>query len=305
MDKKEHLKGHSAIQERDYRQRNPVVLLSALLSVVAVVAMVALPSQAASARNTYAEVNSSTPGVTHIYSIEDDFYVTTRQVSAPSFRADIDLTACHPYQMTSPRNGHVCLGIGGSSPYMVRDESGGEDTGHGIVQVLKLDIEQSTVRIGWNANSCSLNLTSDSVPGGQAVWSSSPAGIAGCGRSVSFNPSSLEPGEYVVTAKSSLIDDYYDTCVVKIVRITLDGFNPAHTWARGRYCSVECHQTQCRAEVEPEGETGITYSIVDDPCGAVIDSNTGVVTPGLTSADSSPSERRQLLLPNAMMKMFL
>ena len=35
--------------------------------------------------NTYVTVESTTQGVEDIYSVRDDFYVTTRNVSAPSF----------------------------------------------------------------------------------------------------------------------------------------------------------------------------------------------------------------------------
>ena len=62
-----------------------------------------------------------------------------------------------------------------------------------------------------------MNLTDDSSLGGEAVWSSIPAGINGMGRSIIFNPSALAPGEYIVTAKSGIVPKYEDTCVVRVV----------------------------------------------------------------------------------------
>lgn len=42
-------------------------------------------------------------------------------------------------------------------------------------------------------------------------------GISGAGDSVVFNPSALEPREYTVTARSSKVPQYKDTCVVRVV----------------------------------------------------------------------------------------
>lgn len=67
-----------------------------------------------------------------------------------------------------------------------------------------------------------LNLTPDSAPGGEAVWSSEPAGISGTGSSMTFDPCSLAPGVYTVTARSSIVPSYYDTCVVRVFRLYSD-----------------------------------------------------------------------------------
>ena len=65
-----------------------------------------------------------------------------------------------------------------------------------------------------------MNLTPDSaLGGGTANWSSQPAGIGGSGTSLAVNPSSLTPGEYTVTAQSSIVPSYSDTCIVRIIKV--------------------------------------------------------------------------------------
>ncbi len=183
------------------------------------VALVAVVALAMSASNEYVTVTCNTSGVEDVVAVDDDFYITTRGVSAPDFSAGIGVSANSPWDLVEPASGSLTLGIGDSGSYKVEDETGLEDEAGGAISVLKLDIEQSEVNVSWTATQASLNLTSDSVPGGLATWSSEPAGISGSGSSVSFNPNGLAPGEYVVTAQSSIVPSYSDTCIVRIIKV--------------------------------------------------------------------------------------
>ena len=190
------------------------------LAVFAIVGMM-LSSELLSAisNNEYVTVESTTPGVEEIYAVLDDFYITTRGVGSPPFAADIEVTANSPWYLKRPRSGHLHLAIGENDIYQVGDGSSSEEGPGGRIYVLKLDIEQQETNVCWKSTSCKLNLTDDSRPGGEAVWSSVPAGISGNGKSVTFNPSSLGPGEYTVTAKSGIVPGYFDTCVVRVIKL--------------------------------------------------------------------------------------
>lgn len=174
---------------------------------------------AASGENAYVTVSCATAGTEDVVPKGADFYVTTRGVDAANFCADIEVKAHSPYYLVSPEDGRLRCRIGGGGGYEVRDESGTEDSFSGAVEVLKLDIEPEETNICWKSTSCTLKLTRDSHPGGAAVWSSSPAGISGQGNSVTFNPSALSPGVYTVTARSGAVEDYKDTCIVRIIKI--------------------------------------------------------------------------------------
>lgn len=105
--------------------------------------------------------------------------------------------------------------------YRVRDDSGTEDKPKGQIRVLKLDIEQSEVNVCWSDTICALNLTNDSYPGGNAIWSSVPEGISGVGDSITFSPKELPPGRYTVSARSEKVPTYKDTCIVRIVKVEI------------------------------------------------------------------------------------
>ena len=176
---------------------------------------------AASAENAYVVVTCDTQGVETIVPVDDDFYITTRGVSSPPFEADISVVAKTPWRLVLPPDGKMELEIGESGIYKVEDETGLEDDVEGRIFVLKLDIEQSETNVCWKSSFVTLNLTPDSTPGGEAVWSSEPAGISGTGSSMTFDPSSLAPGEYTLTARSPVVPGYYDSCVVRIIFVEL------------------------------------------------------------------------------------
>lgn len=69
-------------------------------------------AHAATAANAYVTVSSSTAGVKSIVPAGADFYVTTRNVSKPSFRADITVVANSPYYLVMPVDRKMNLGIG-------------------------------------------------------------------------------------------------------------------------------------------------------------------------------------------------
>ena len=184
------------------------------------VSLLAGGAVAASANNLYVTVSSDTAGVEAIVPVDDDFYVTTHGVCAPDFIAEINVSANAPWKLVSPSSGKFDLGIGDSDAYHVKDETGAEDDAGGRVHVLKLDIAPSETNFCWKASGATLNLTPDSaLGGGTANWSSQPAGIGGSGTSLAVNPSSLTPGEYTVTAQSSIVPSYSDTCIVRIIKV--------------------------------------------------------------------------------------
>ena len=224
------------------------------LAVSAIVGMM-LSSElfAAINNNEYVTVESTTPGVEEIYAVRDDFYVTTRGVSSPPFAADIEVTANSPWYLKRPRSGHLHLAIGENDEYQVGDGSSSEEGPGGRIYVLKLDIEQQETNVCWGSTSCKLNLTDDSRPGGEAVWSSAPAGISGKGKSVTFNPSLLGPGEYTVTAKSGIVPGYFDTCVVRVVMPII----PAPSESEIRLLGEEIKFV---GGVEPSGLPDVNYS---------------------------------------------
>ena len=172
----------------------------------------------ATAANAYVTVSCSTYGVERIVPVGADFYITTRNVSKPSFRADITVAANSPYYLVKPADRMINLGIGEKDEYKVKDESGNEDEFSGKVHVLKLDIEPTETNVCWKSTSCTLKLTDDSYPGGTAEWTSSPAGISGSGDSIAFSPNALTAGVYTVTAKSGIVSSYTDTCIVRVIR---------------------------------------------------------------------------------------
>ena len=174
---------------------------------------------AISAENQYVVVTCDTQGVEAIVPVDVDFYITTRSVGSPPFEADVSVAAKYPWRRLLPPGGRTELEIGEWDIYKVEDETGLEDDVEGRIYVLKLDIEQSETNVCWKSSSVTLNLTQDSAPGGEAVWSSKPAGISGTGSSITFNPSSLAPGEYIVTARSSTVSSYSDICKVRIVKV--------------------------------------------------------------------------------------
>jgi len=88
-----------------------------------------------------------------------------------------------------------------------------------IVEVIKVDIEQTSTNVCYTNTSVTLNLTSDSyLDGGTANWSSVPAGIS----SATFNPSSLTPTQYIVTAASSVLPGCSDTCIVEVIKVDIE-----------------------------------------------------------------------------------
>ena len=175
---------------------------------------------AASAGNHYVTVSSDTAGVEAIVPVDDDFYVTTRGVGAPDFIADISVSPNFSWRLVYPSSGKLELGIGASDFYEVEDSTGSEDSAGGRIEVLKLDIAPSETNICWKSSGVTLSLTSDSaLGGGTATWSSEPTGIGGSGTSIAVNPGSLAPGEYVVTAQSSIVPSYSDTCIVRIIKV--------------------------------------------------------------------------------------
>lgn len=191
----------------------------ALVGGVGLLTIVAL---ALSASNGYVTVSCDTAGVEDIVAIDVDFYITTRGVSAPDFVAGVGVSADLPWKLVEPASGSLELGIGESGSYRVEDETGKEDEAGGNISVLKLDIEQTETNVCWKSSGVTLNLTADSVPGGTAIWSSQPEGIRGSGSIITFNPSGLTPGAYVVTATSGIVPSYSDICVVRVIKVDIE-----------------------------------------------------------------------------------
>jgi len=95
-------------------------------------------------------------------------------------------------------------------------------TDSATLTILKVDIEPTTLNVCSKTNSASLNLTTDSfLGGGTANWTSVPNGISGSGSIITFDPSSLTPTQYVVTAASSVLSGCTDTCIVEVIKVDI------------------------------------------------------------------------------------
>jgi hypothetical protein len=60
--------------------------------------------------------------------------------------------------------------------------------------------------------------------GGSVIWSSTPDGLSGSGSggTFTFNPNASTPTSYVVTARSTLLTNCYDTCTVNVVKVDIE-----------------------------------------------------------------------------------
>jgi hypothetical protein len=95
------------------------------------------------------------------------------------------------------------------------------------LEVLKIDIEQTITKTCGNAQTnAELNLTTDSYwDGGDVDWTVNTNGLEGIDTSVadvfSFDPSASTQGQYVVTARSSILSNCYDIATVNVYRVEL------------------------------------------------------------------------------------
>jgi hypothetical protein len=96
-----------------------------------------------------------------------------------------------------------------------------------VVIVLKVDIDPVQTNVCWQMTNAVLNLTTNSywAPeySGSMTWSSTPTGLSGSGSggTFTFNPNALTSTSYVVTARSTLLTNCYDTCTVNVYRVEL------------------------------------------------------------------------------------
>jgi len=134
------------------------------------------------------------------------------------------------------------------------NEDGQKATDKVKVTVLKVDIEQTNDVYCVHQTNATLNLTSDSFLGsGTANWTSVPAGISGTGSNITFNPSTLTPAQYVVTAKSSLLSTCEDTATVCVYRVTFDVESDA---TRGSSDLTDNRKTTATITVEGHPDPG-------------------------------------------------
>jgi hypothetical protein len=95
----------------------------------------------------------------------------------------------------------------------------------GKIRVMKIEVEPVSTNVCWRTQSATLNLTEDGYPGGSVDWTAEPStGLSvtsSDGTSFTFSPTNSTPGEYTVTAASSLLPDCKDECVVRVVKVTL------------------------------------------------------------------------------------
>jgi hypothetical protein len=94
------------------------------------------------------------------------------------------------------------------------------------VAVVRVDIEQAELNVCQQMTEASLHLTGSywaPEVEGDVIWSNSPTGLSGTGSggTYTFNPSASTPGTYVVTARSSLLDNCHDTCIVRVLKVEL------------------------------------------------------------------------------------
>ncbi len=90
------------------------------------------------------------------------------------------------------------------------------------ITVVKVDIAPAETNLCWTTQSATLNLTSDSFPGGPVEWTVAPStGLSinsSDNTSFTFSPTNSTSGTYTVTAKSLMVASHLDTCTVNIVQ---------------------------------------------------------------------------------------
>jgi len=95
------------------------------------------------------------------------------------------------------------------------------------VHVIKVNIPTTNIFVCAEDSLASLSLSGDSYSPGGYVWSSTPDGISGRGpdKTITFVPSNLPPGKYVVQCQSADLEDCLDECAVNVlkVEIAMDG----------------------------------------------------------------------------------
>jgi hypothetical protein len=91
------------------------------------------------------------------------------------------------------------------------------------VHVIKVNIPTTNIFVCAEDSLASLSLSGDSYSPGGYVWSSTPDGISGCGpdKTITFVPSNLPPGKYVVQCQSVDLEDCLDECEVNVLKVDL------------------------------------------------------------------------------------
>ncbi len=92
------------------------------------------------------------------------------------------------------------------------------------VHVIKVNIPTTNIFVCAEDSLASLSLSGDSYSPGSYVWSSTPDGISGCGpdQTITFVPSNLPPGKYVVQCQSADLEDCLDECEVNVIKVDLE-----------------------------------------------------------------------------------
>ena len=92
------------------------------------------------------------------------------------------------------------------------------------VHVIKVNIPTTNIFVCAEDSLASLSLSGDSYSPGGYVWSSTPDGISGCGpdKTITFVPSNLPPGKYVVQCQSADLEDCLDECAVNVLKVELE-----------------------------------------------------------------------------------
>ena len=148
-------------------------------------------------------------------------------------------------------------------------------------------IDPYSFLLPMNGSPETINVVSNNCAGfsGGVDWTVDPPSgltvVSTSDSSFTFDPSESEPGGYFVTAKSQTHPGYYDTAVVYIVGIKVNGFSADELWPLHTNMFIVRHQVTCFAEtIPPNFPLPIEYSLVGDNFGATIDRFTGVITPG-------------------------
>ena len=91
------------------------------------------------------------------------------------------------------------------------------------VHVIKVNIPTTNIFVCAEDSLASLSLSGDSYSPGGYVWSSTPDGISGRGpdKTITFVPSNLPPGKYVVQCQSADLEDCLDECEVNVLKVEL------------------------------------------------------------------------------------
>ena len=178
-------------------------------------------------------------------------------------------------------NGIVSFGNGGGQ-YRIRAESADLATCYDWMTLVvpNVDIQQTTTNVCKDCGcTVTMNVTTNSFSPGGYMWNSFPAGISKHGSSITFSPSNLPPGTYIISAQSISHPDCSDICTVNNIKVEVENCDSAFLPQGGS----EDNTTTIRACASPstvKGKLKFTLFDVSDEPGYCMNAPTNIPATG-------------------------